>query len=403
MFFSSGSAPSTSNPSRAIGSDRSPPPQPMSSRRQPLEGPERPVVPLETLHRKLADELQPNRVELVQRRELAVGVPPFGGHPRELGHLGVVHGRCSGGAACLGHRHLPKAWRAESRLSRAVPASMYGPQNPHAPPAMAKIVMKFGGTSVADIARIRNVARLVKREVDAGHEVAVVVSAMAGETNKLVAWTRELRRCTTRASTTRWSPRASRSPPGSSPSRCRRSACRRAPGWAGRFRSRPRRCTARRASSTSTPRSDERAPEAGPGRSGRRVSGYRARQPHLDARPRRLGHQRRRAGRGAEGRPLRHLYRCRRRLHDRPAHRLRRRDGSNRSPTKRCWKWPRSGAKVLQTRSVEMAMVHRVPCACYRPSMPTGAARFYATRKISWKKIPSPASPIRATKPRSRF
>jgi aspartate kinase len=57
---------------------------------------------------------------------------------------------------------------------------------------MAKIVMKFGGTSVADIGRIRNVARLVKREVDRGNQVAVVVSAMAGETNKLVAWTREL-------------------------------------------------------------------------------------------------------------------------------------------------------------------------------------------------------------------
>lgn len=56
---------------------------------------------------------------------------------------------------------------------------------------MARIVMKFGGTSVADIARIRNVARHVKREVDAGHEVAVVVSAMAGKTNELVQWTRE--------------------------------------------------------------------------------------------------------------------------------------------------------------------------------------------------------------------
>jgi aspartate kinase len=56
---------------------------------------------------------------------------------------------------------------------------------------MARLVMKFGGTSVADIARIRNVARHVKREVDAGHEVAVVVSAMAGTTNQLVAWTRE--------------------------------------------------------------------------------------------------------------------------------------------------------------------------------------------------------------------
>jgi aspartate kinase len=50
--------------------------------------------------------------------------------------------------------------------------------------------MKFGGTSVADIDRIRNVAHHVKREVDAGHEVAVVVSAMSGKTNELVAWCR---------------------------------------------------------------------------------------------------------------------------------------------------------------------------------------------------------------------
>ncbi|NIJ50140.1 aspartate kinase [Rhizomicrobium electricum] len=51
---------------------------------------------------------------------------------------------------------------------------------------MAKIAMKFGGTSVADLDRIRNVAKLVKKEVDRGNQVAVVVSAMAGETNKLV-------------------------------------------------------------------------------------------------------------------------------------------------------------------------------------------------------------------------
>lgn len=56
---------------------------------------------------------------------------------------------------------------------------------------MARIVMKFGGTSVADMDRIRNVARHVKREVDAGHEIAVVVSAMSGKTNELVAWTRD--------------------------------------------------------------------------------------------------------------------------------------------------------------------------------------------------------------------
>jgi aspartate kinase len=57
---------------------------------------------------------------------------------------------------------------------------------------MARIVMKFGGTSVADLDRIRNVAMRVKREVDAGHEVAVVVSAMSGVTNQLVKWCQEL-------------------------------------------------------------------------------------------------------------------------------------------------------------------------------------------------------------------
>jgi aspartate kinase len=57
---------------------------------------------------------------------------------------------------------------------------------------MARIVMKFGGTSVADLDRIRNVAARVKREVDAGNQVAVVVSAMAGATNQLVGWCQAL-------------------------------------------------------------------------------------------------------------------------------------------------------------------------------------------------------------------
>ena len=53
---------------------------------------------------------------------------------------------------------------------------------------MARIVMKFGGTSVADLDRIRHVAGLVAAEAEAGNEVAVVVSAMSGETNRLVAF-----------------------------------------------------------------------------------------------------------------------------------------------------------------------------------------------------------------------
>ncbi len=59
---------------------------------------------------------------------------------------------------------------------------------------MARLVMKFGGTSVADMEKIANVARHVKREVEAGHQVAVIVSAMAGHTNQLVAWTNEAAR-----------------------------------------------------------------------------------------------------------------------------------------------------------------------------------------------------------------
>ena len=57
---------------------------------------------------------------------------------------------------------------------------------------MARIVQKFGGTSVGDIERIRNVARKVEAEVRAGHQVAVVVSAMAGVTNSLVKYCTEL-------------------------------------------------------------------------------------------------------------------------------------------------------------------------------------------------------------------
>jgi aspartate kinase len=56
---------------------------------------------------------------------------------------------------------------------------------------MARIVMKFGGTSMAGIERIRHVAGLVKREADRGNQVAVVVSAMAGETDRLVQMCKE--------------------------------------------------------------------------------------------------------------------------------------------------------------------------------------------------------------------
>jgi aspartate kinase len=77
------------------------------------------------------------------------------------------------------------------------PAAVTGPGHLQGQPAsMARIVMKFGGTSVADLSRIHNVARHVKREVDAGHEVAVVVSAMSGKTNELVGWVQGMPKAT---------------------------------------------------------------------------------------------------------------------------------------------------------------------------------------------------------------
>ena len=77
-----------------------------------------------------------------------------------------------------------------ARLPFRMPATLLNRAR-NAPVVMGRLVMKFGGTSVANIDRIRNVARHVKREVDAGHDVAVVVSAMAGKTNELVEWCRE--------------------------------------------------------------------------------------------------------------------------------------------------------------------------------------------------------------------
>ncbi|MEO0959343.1 MAG: aspartate kinase, partial [Pseudomonadota bacterium] len=53
---------------------------------------------------------------------------------------------------------------------------------------MPRLVMKFGGTSVADLARIEHAASLVKREVERGYDVIVIVSAMSGKTNELVGW-----------------------------------------------------------------------------------------------------------------------------------------------------------------------------------------------------------------------
>ncbi len=82
----------------------------------------------------------------------------------------------------------PAPGKRQSAAARPEPWSSFEESDPE---KMARIVMKFGGTSVADIGRIENAARRVLREVEAGNEVAVVVSAMAGVTNQLVGYVQE--------------------------------------------------------------------------------------------------------------------------------------------------------------------------------------------------------------------
>src|SRR5436190_23568957 len=81
---------------------------------------------------------------------------------------------------------------ADSVMVALDPKSAPGVYTPLSGRSMARIVLKFGGTSVGDTSRIKNVARKVKAEVDRGNEVAVVVSAMSGVTNQLVRWVNEI-------------------------------------------------------------------------------------------------------------------------------------------------------------------------------------------------------------------
>src|SRR5204862_695588 len=81
---------------------------------------------------------------------------------------------------------------AVSDMAALDPRGAPGVYTPLSSRSMARIVLKFGGTSVGDTHRIKNVARKVKAEVDRGNEVAVVVSAMSGATNQLVKWVNDI-------------------------------------------------------------------------------------------------------------------------------------------------------------------------------------------------------------------
>src|SRR6516165_2940690 len=148
----------------------------------------------------LTNKAEPSGVEPVQRSKTALRIPPRARMRRETADLLRVE--CSAGVAhaCDPPRSNGSLYGPMDRkrvcgdtLARAMAGARLGGTfcRIELERCMARIVQKFGGTSVADVERIKKVAQRVKCEVDCGSEVAVVVSAMAGATNQLIAWTRE--------------------------------------------------------------------------------------------------------------------------------------------------------------------------------------------------------------------
>ncbi len=122
------------------------------------------------------------KLAFLQRFCCGIRVFPVRERPKP-GLLSAFRGRrLAGRVACRHHPRTPSS-QSKSALRQKRASRRFK--------AMAVVVMKFGGTSVANVERIKNVARHVKREVDAGNKVAVVVSAMSGATNQLVAWVNE--------------------------------------------------------------------------------------------------------------------------------------------------------------------------------------------------------------------
>src|SRR5690606_12095401 len=115
-----------------------------------------------------------HRVEPVQHRRGTPGIPPVGRQRAEMRGLLRPDGCICD--SCIGH---------------ASPLTARGTSDQQERLSLARIVMKFGGTSMAGTERIRRVAQIVRKQQAAGHEVAVVVSAMAGETDRLVNFCRE--------------------------------------------------------------------------------------------------------------------------------------------------------------------------------------------------------------------
>ena len=264
---------------------------------------------------------------------------------------------------------------------------------------MPRLVMKFGGTSVADLDRIRGAAAKVRREVERGYDVAVVVSAMAGKTNELVGWVRETSLLYDAREYDAVVASGENVTAGLMALTLQEMGvpARSWQGWQVPVRTNiePRR-RPHRGDRDRQPRPQVRRR---PARRHRRLPGPRPRRADHHARPRRLGHHRGRLRRGARGRALRHLHRRRRRLHHRPADHRARRASSRRSPTRRCSSWRASAPRCCRRARSSSRCATRCGSRCSRPFR-TFPALWSATRRRSWNRVWSAALPSRATRRR---
>ena len=215
------------------------------------------------------------------------------------------------------------------------------------------VVQKFGGTSVGSVDRIREVAKRCIATQREGHDVVVIVSAMSGETNRLLALAKQVN--------------------DDPPAEYEREldviaatgeqvsvglvalAIQKAGGRAQSF-TRLAGAHHHRLGLHPRPHPVDRRPSASTRRWPRARSpsspAFRAcddRRQHHDARSRRLRHERRRHRRRAQGRRLRDLHRRRRRLHRRSQHRARPRARSSASRTRKCWSWRRSAPRSCRS------------------------------------------------------
>ena len=271
---------------------------------------------------------------------------------------------------------------------------------------MALIVQKYGGTSVGSVERIRNVARRVARYHREGHQLVVVVSAMAGETNRLLGLAKELapdpnpRELDVVAAT------GEQVTIGLLAIALEAMGLKAKSYTGGQIRMLTDSAFTK-ARILSIDEDRIRADlAAGHDRRRRRVSGRGRRRQHHHARSRRVGHVGRRARRGAQGRRVPDLYRRRRRLHHRPAHRA----GSASARHRDLRGNARDGEPRLEGAADPLGRVRRASttssCACCRRSRIRNRrrrARSSRSRKTRpWSRQSFRASRSTATRPRSR-